>query len=89
MGPLLFLVYDVLSRVDSKVRLFVDDSMLRRIINNDEDVKKLQSDLDSLQQWDDDWQMALNFNLDKCEVLRVTSKRHFIPATYSIHRQKL
>ena len=53
-GPLLFLVHinDLLSRVDSKVSLFTDDSMLYRIINTDESAKKLQTDLDCLRQWD-------------------------------------
>ena len=41
----------------------------------------LQRNLDSLQSWENDWQMA--FNPDKCEVIHITTKRKPIPDNYS------
>ncbi|MES9883148.1 MAG: reverse transcriptase domain-containing protein [Sedimenticola sp.] len=55
LGPLLFLVYinDLPSCVHSTARLFVDDCLLSRVI---------EQDADSLQEekWEDDWQMVFH-----------------------------
>ena len=85
LGPLLFRVYinDLPEVVSSTARLFADDCLLYRKIKSSEDSKILQSDLDSLQQWEDSWLMS--FNADKCEVLRVTNKRKPLISTYTIH----
>ena len=47
----------------------------------------MQQDLDSLQQWEQKWQMS--FNADKCKVLRITNKCRPILSDYYIHNQKL
>ena len=75
-------INDLPSRVDFKVSLFADDSMLYRIISTDESAKKLQTDLDCLHN-------GMVFNPDKCEVPRFTNKRDFITATYSIHGEQM
>ena len=89
LGPLLFLVYinDLPARVKSACRLFADDSLLYRVIKCTADTKLLQEDLDKLQEWEKDWLME--FNADKCEVLRVSKKRKNIEASYTIHGQTL
>ena len=90
LGPLLFLAYinDMPDQVSSTIRLFADDALLYRRINTTDDAKILQRDLDALQTWENKWQMA--FNPDKCEVLRVTTKKkHIINASYNIHGHTL
>jgi hypothetical protein len=77
MGPLLFLIYvnDITDVTRSSLRLFADDTMLYRPINNEADTQILQSDLNRLSEWIDKW--LLKINIDKCVHLRVTScKRH-------------
>ena len=85
LGPLLFLVFinDLPDAVTSNIRLFADDALLYRSIHSNDDAKTLQDDLNHLQTWEKTWQMA--FNPDKCEVLRITNKKKFIDAQYSIH----
>ena len=75
LGPLLFLVYinDMPETISSTARLFADDSLVYRIIRTEEDQALLQKDLDKLQKWERDWLMQ--FNPDKCEVIRITNKR--------------
>jgi hypothetical protein len=59
LGPLLFLTYinDMPEMVkSSETKLFADDSLLFRTINNQADSVLLLNDLTSLQDWEDKWQ---------------------------------
>ena len=86
LGPLLFLVYinDIsLAITSSEISLFADDALLYKSIKSIKDARDLQSDLNRLTQWEQDWSME--FNADKCKVLRFTNKLKKTEATYSIH----
>jgi len=85
----MFLVYinDMPDCVSSTPRLFADDCLLYRVIHSATDATRLQQDLDSLQQWKKTWLME--FNPDKCEVIRITKKRSPIITTYTIHGKNL
>lgn len=89
LGPLLFLVYinDMPENISSTTRLFADDSLVYRIIRTEEDQALLQEDLDKLQKWERDWLMQ--FNADKCEVIRITNKKDPLIKEYLIHSTKL
>ena len=75
LGPLCFILYinDIANNTDSDVRLFADDALLYRVVNDEEDASRLQIDLDQMCGWAEDWQM--DFNPSKCHVLSVTNKR--------------
>ena len=60
---------------------------LYRVISSQDDAESLQEDLDRLQEWERDWQMA--FNPDKCEHIRITNKKKIVQSTYMIHGQVL
>ena len=85
LKPLLFLVYinDMPEKISSTTRLFADDSLVYRIIRSKEDQTLLQQDLNKLQEWEHDWLMQ--FNADKCEVIRITYKRNPLAHDYDIH----
>ena len=53
LGPLLFLSYvnDIWKNIGSNIRLFADDCIIYRKINNNLDVEKLQTDLFRLGCW--------------------------------------
>ena len=89
LGPLLFLIYinDLPSKVNSTARLFANDCLLYRHIKTNEDTTSLQDDLSNLQDWERDWQM--HFNPDKCEDIRITTKRKIIPSSYFINGKEL
>ena len=91
LGPLLFLTYinDMPEMVkSSETKLFADDSLLFRTINNQADSVLLQNDLTSLQDWEDKWQMS--FNAKKCQVIRITPRnRPPLPTTYKLHGHTL
>ena len=78
--PLLFLCYinDLPKTVSSKVRLYADDVLLYNTIHTKEDCLILQEHLNALQLWANKWQMM--FNLDKCELIRITNTK--LPILY-------
>jgi hypothetical protein len=61
--------------------------LLYRTVKTDDNAKQLQGDLNDLQQWEQDW--IMHFNPDKCEVLRVTTKRKQRITPYYIHGKEL
>ena len=90
LGPLLFLVYinDIsLAATSSEISLFADDALLYKPIKSIKDARDLQNDLNNLIQWEQDWSME--FNADKCKVLRFTNKIKKTEETYSIHGYNL
>ena len=90
LAPILFLCYinDLPNQVSSTVRLFADDCLLYRNINTTHDAETLQEDIDKLQTWEAAWLME--FNPDKCEIIRITNRRKKkIVTNYSIHEHQL
>jgi hypothetical protein len=87
LGPLLFLAYindlpDMIT--SSSTKLFADDSMLFKVIQNDNDRASLQADLSALEDWETQWQMS--FNASKCSVIRIVPRGHTaINTHYKLH----
>ena len=67
--------------------VFADDFLLYMTIRSQADTKFLQSDLKKLEQWEEKWLME--FNTDKCHVLRVTRKHKPIIHGYTLHGKVL
>ena len=78
LGPLLFLCHinDLPKAVKSQVRLFADDCLLYREINDFKDHLTLQQDLKELERWADTW--GMRFNASKCNILSIKPKTHFM-----------
>ena len=91
LGPCLFLLYinDLPETLDSTVRLFADDSLLYLTIRSPADTETLQNDQRKLELWEEKWLMIMEFNVDKCHVLRVTRKQNPIIHNYTLHRKVL
>ena len=89
LGPILFLLYinDLPENVQSQVRLFADDTAVYLTVQDPNDSKRLQSDLNVLQEWEKKWDME--FNPSKCQVLHITRSRNPIRYKYTMHRQIL
>ena len=51
------------------------------------DSKKLQNDLNVLQEWEKEWDME--FNLSKCQVVHYTRSKRPIQTSYTMHGQVL
>ena len=62
--------------------IYADDVLLYKVIRSDEDCVNLQSDLDALQEWEDDWQMM--FNALKCQHIFFCNKQSQINFNFMI-----
>ena len=72
----------------SSSKLFADDSMLFRMVQNDNDRASLQKDLSALEEWESQWQMS--FNAAKCSVIRIVPRgRATINTHYVLHGHTL
>ena len=89
LGPILYLVHinNLPEKVKSQVRLFADDTAAYLAITKLAESKQLQDDIDTLQEWELDWNME--FYPGKCYVIQITRSRSPIPTQYSRHGQNL
>ena len=54
------------------IKKFADDTKIARIVQSEEDARKLQEDIDRMYLWAQKWEMA--FNTEKCKVIHVGKK---------------
>ena len=89
LGPLLFLAYinDLPTHVQSRVRLFADDTAIYLAITQAQQSHTLQTDLSTLEHWEKQWDME--FNPSKCQVIHITRSKKLIDTTYYLHNTKL
>ena len=64
-----------------------DDCIIYRPIRNNDDTILLQNDLNKVAEWEFMWQMQ--FNIDKCFILRVGRPKHKLLHLYTLHNQHL
>ena len=67
---------------DVHIILFVDDIILYKHVSSVNDADCLQSDLESLQHWEEKW--LLKFNVSKCYVLKI-SRAKWSSYNYQLH----
>ena len=79
LGPLLFLAYinDLPQNINSKVRLFADDTAIYLAWTSANQSVTLQNDLKRLEKWESEWDME--FNPSKC----TSYPRHKKETSYS------
>ena len=89
LGPLLFLIYinDIALCLKSSIRLFADDCLLYKTVNNLNDVNIIQRDLEVITNWCEKWNMTLNVN--KCAVVLTTLKRKMLSFLYKLCNENL
>jgi hypothetical protein len=89
LGSLLFLFYinDLPENVKANVKLFADDCLLYKEINNISDGQDFQNDLKALESLEIEWQMS--FNADKCFIIIAGTKNTKINYEYKIRNQDL
>ena len=80
-------INDLPEKVEYQVRLFADDTAAYLAITKPAESKQLHGDLDTLKEWELDWNME--FNQGKCQVIRITRSRSPIQTQYSLHGQTL
>ena len=89
IGTILFVVYinELPAKLQSKVRLFADDTIVYMAVNNETDAAILQKDLKLLEEWAN--RSQISFHPDKCNVQRVTRCRNPLTHDYILHNQIL
>ena len=88
IGPILFLVYinDLPAKLQSKVQLFADDTIVYMAVTNKTDAAILQKDLKLLEESE---KSQMSFNPYKCNVLQVTRCRNRLTYDYILHNRIL
>ena len=85
ISALLFSLFanDLASVIKTDCLMYADDLKIFCTIKSQNDVVKLQQDLDAVTQWAADWK--LNLNASKCQPFKITLKKNVIQSTYIIN----
>ena len=75
-------INDIMSDIESEIRLFADDCVRYREIKDIEDTLKLQKDIDRLGIWARKW--GMRFQPVKCNMMQLTNKHNKIQASYTL-----
>ena len=69
LGPVLFILYvnELPHLVNSKIKMYADDTKLFGPVTSPVEAQVLQDDLDALTRWSKEW--LLQFNVSKCKVM--------------------
>ena len=89
LAPIMFQVYVnyMLCGVTSYMNLFADDAKLMRVINNAEDYRELQSDIDKIDEWSKRWK--LEFNTKKCHVMQLGKSKRRPKWSYKMGQEEI
>ena len=84
LGPTLFLAYinDLPQHLNCSLSLFADDTLIYQVVDNLDDKKKFQSNIEALESWTCTWGMS--FNVNKCSVLVFNDHNSSPDANYSL-----
>ena len=84
LGPLLLSLHinDIMSDIESEIRLFAYDCVCYLEIKDIEDALKLQKDIDRLGIWARKW--GMRFQPVKCNMMQLTKKHNKIDASYTL-----
>jgi len=80
-------INDIADGVQSQLRLFADDCIIYKTINSLEDHTILQEDINQLCKWANICQME--FNLSKCNILRISHLHNCSSYTYAMYNTQL
>jgi hypothetical protein len=71
LGPLLFLIFinDLPDELANLCKLFADDTKLLGTVRSNDDVIRIQSDLDALSSWANN--SGMSFNINKCKIMKI------------------
>ena len=70
-------INDLITDINSTIRLFADDCLIYRVTNSSADHQLLQQDLNALSNWATKWQMKFNMNAVFCSYLNTSTKVYF------------
>ena len=89
LGPILFLVHinDIINAASSNIRLFADDCVCYRVIENVNDCSLLQKDIHNLGLWAKTW--GMRFQPSKCNIITFARKKNPVNFDYVLNDVKL
>ena len=73
--------------VKSSIVLFADDAYIYQSVSSRKDAVTLPKDLDNLGEWEKNW--SVEFQPNKCQLLRITNKHKIVDTHYMIHGKRL
>ena len=84
LGPLLFVVFinDLLDKLSCECLAYADDIKIFDMVHSLEDCKRLQTNMDTLDQWCSENLMLMN--VKKCKVISFTRRKQVLNFPYSV-----